>query len=115
MHPETADDRLTFLLDFGEECIVTPAAGGPPWRFRAIPDRPARRATELELGEGIAPLEMTGSDPKLLARADDVLELAQGDIVDVPKWRPLVFSVHTIEPDGDEIDFRMIDLLEVER
>lgn len=114
MNPEEPGDRLTYLLDFGESCIATPAAGGSAWSFLAIPDRAQRRATELELGEGIAPIEVAGTEPTLVARTLDVASLLPGDVVDVPKWTPARFAVHLVEPDGEEEDFSSIKLLELE-
>lgn len=103
-----------YLADYGERCTVFPIGGGPPWSFVGIPDRPTRRTTELELGGGLAGVEISGSEPKLLAVAADVEDLNQGDRVTVPKWAPKIWSVHLVEPDGEEEDFSVVLLTESE-
>jgi hypothetical protein len=113
VHPETADDRLNMLADFGETITATPAVGGPSFQFVAIFNEGPRRVSELDLSE-IAPVEIEATEPYLLARAEDVTRLDQYARVVVPSQPGLsgFWRVHL--PERDEADglLRVIRLLE---
>lgn len=112
MHPESSADRAFLLEDFGELVTVSPAAGGPARELRAIFSRGARRASELELDQGVGAVELMGSDPWLLLTAEDASEIERSDRVSIPSQLPQMFRVHTVEHVDEDAAFRDVRLLE---
>ena len=113
MHPETDADRLTLLEDFGDQVTITPVSGGPAYQVLAIVDENPRES-ELDLGGDGASFEIAGTDPSFLARRIDVVNLEEGDLVDLPPktGRRSRYRAHAPQADQGDADYVRVQLLE---
>ena len=110
MNPETADDRLAFVQDFGETCTVTPVAGGGPFAIQAIFNNgPLRSTVDLDAH---ADTSVVGSDPHLELPKEERAKIRELDLVDVPSQAPTRYRIGTIEPEDIDGGFYVAQVLE---
>ncbi len=99
------------LLDFGELCTITPAAGGLRYVIDALFNDGPRRSSDLDL-DRFGPTDVVGSDPHLEVRTEDALNLGPGDLVELESKPDRPYRVATIEPEDVDGGYRVVQLLE---
>jgi len=97
MIPETDDDRLNLILDFGEECTFSP---GNVWPNRSSGAAPVWIIFDAEYLEIVGERQSVNSTNTFCAgRTKDLAGAVRGSVIN-RLWNGQDFKIANVEPDG---------------